>query len=128
MAYKNNNSVSIHNASSQKPESWYIKAFKANPNARWIFGIDGLPKESCMYRINQDGEKLFNIMLMSKDYLNLKPVWQFIIFSYNENNIDKAREIAEKNDIIFMTLQSARWIDKNDPLIPKNKTYSYTPK
>lgn len=128
MTYKNNNSVSIHNASSQKPESWYIEAFKANPNARWIFGIDGLPEESCMYRINQDGEKLFNIMLKSKDYLNLKPVWQFIIFSYNENNIDKAREIAEKNDVIFMTLQSARWIDKNDPLIPKNKTYSYKPK
>src|SRR6056300_462879 len=34
--------VNVHNASSQKNISWYIKAFQANTNARWIFGIDGL--------------------------------------------------------------------------------------
>jgi MoaA/NifB/PqqE/SkfB family radical SAM enzyme len=125
---KYKNEVTVHNASSSKSKDWYIKAFKSNRNARWVFGIDGLPEESCLYRVNQDGVKLFNIMLESKKYLIKKPVWQFIIFSYNENNIDKAKEIADKNDVVFMTLQSARWIDKNDPLIPKNKTYSFTPK
>lgn len=125
---KNKNMVTVHNASSQKSKDWYIKAFKANPNARWVFGIDGLPEESCMYRVNQDGNKLFNIMIEAKKYLNFTPVWQFIIFSYNEKNVKKAKKMAEDNDLVFMTLQSARWISEDDPLIPKNKNYSFTPK
>lgn len=128
MTVKYKNQVVIHNASSTKSKDWYIKAFKTNPNARWVFGIDGLPEESCLYRINQDGVKLFNIMIESKKYLNLKPVWQFIIFSYNENHIEQAKQMADKNDIIFMTLQSSRWNNENDPLIPKNKNLSYKPK
>ena len=60
--YKNGND-SIHNASSAKSEEFYIKCFEAHPDAKWIFGIDGMPEESSMYRVNQDGEKLFKIML-----------------------------------------------------------------
>jgi len=113
--------VSVHNASSQKPLSWYIKAFQAYPNAKWIFGIDGLPNESHIYRVNQDGEKLFNIMLESKKYLKQKPLWQYIIFRYNQDHVDQARQIAEDNDLVFIILQSSRWMDANDPLIPTNE-------
>jgi len=113
--------VSVHNASSQKPLSWYIKAFKAYPNARWIFGIDGLPNESHIYRVNQDGEKLFNVMLESKKYLKQKPFWQYIIFKYNQDHVDQARQIAEDNDLVFIILQSSRWMDANDPLTPTNE-------
>jgi len=83
----------IHNASSLKSKKWYIEAFKAHPDMRWIFGIDGLPKDSCMYRVNQDGEKLFDIMLESKKYLNtIKQGYKdcglkmnFLIKALNEN-------------------------------------------
>ena len=128
MTYDKGKKVVVHNASSTKPKNWYIKAFKANPNAKWVFGIDGLPEESHKYRVNQDGIKLFNIMIESKKHLNSKPIWQYIIFSYNENNIEQAKKIADENQVMFMTLQSARWKDKNDSLIPKNKNLSYTPK
>jgi len=67
-------------------------------------------------------------MIESKKHLNSKPIWQYIIFSYNENNIEQAKKIADENQVMFMTLQSARWKDKNDSLIPKNKNLSYTPK
>ena len=60
--YKKDIQVTVHNASSQKPMKWYIKAFQAHPKAKWIFAIDGLPEESNMYRINQDGEKLYKVM------------------------------------------------------------------
>jgi len=33
---------------------WYESAFESNPNAEWHFGLDGLPEESHLYRINQD--------------------------------------------------------------------------
>ena len=71
--YKNGNEASIHNASSAKSEKFYIKCFEAHPDAKWIFGIDGMPEESSMYRVNQDGEKLFKIMLKSKEYLTKSP-------------------------------------------------------
>ena len=49
-----------------------------------------------MYRVNQDGEKLFKIMLKAKEYLTKSPSWQYIVFSYNEHNIEKAKETLQK--------------------------------
>jgi hypothetical protein len=122
ITYKNKNNVFVHNASSTKSKEWYIEAFKANPDARWTFGIDGLPEESHIYRKNQDGVKLFNIMLESKKYLKKLPVWQIIVFGYNENNIEKCKQMAEKADVKILILQSSRWL-KDDPLKPKNPEY-----
>ena len=116
--------LEIHTAASQKSKAFYIKCFKANPLADWLFGIDGLPEESNLYRINQDGEKLFNIMIESKKYLKQTPTWQYIVFSYNEDHIEQAKKLAKENGVRFMLLQSSRWTDNNDPLKPKKKDVS----
>jgi len=113
--------VHVHNASSAKPKSWYIKAFQAYPNARWIFGIDGLPNESHIYRVNQDGEKLFDIMCEAKKYLINSPTWQYIIFRYNQDHIEEAKQMAIDNDLNFIMLQSSRWLNNDDPLMPTNE-------
>ena len=109
----------VHNASSHKPEKAFIECFEANPDAEWIFGIDGLPEESHKYRINQDGEKLFRMMLEAKKILKKTPIWQYIIFKYNEHNIEKAKAIANKHDLTFMLVQSSRWKGDEDYLKPK---------
>ena len=121
MLRKKNVRCEIHNAASAKSKEYYIKCFKANPDAEWIFGIDGLPEESHMYRVNQDGEKLFNIMVESKKYLKNKPIWQYIVFSYNETHIEQAKKLAKEVDVPFMLIQSSRWEGDDDPLKPKNK-------
>ena len=113
--------VEVHLASSLKPMKHYIESFKANPKANWIFGIDGIPEESHKYRVNQDGRKLFNIMLESKKYLQTKPLWQFIIFSYNEHSLDEAMKMAKEADVNFILINSARWTDDDDWLMPKTK-------
>lgn len=113
--------VSVHNASSVKNLDWYIKAWGANPNAQWFFGIDGLPKDSHIYRINQDGIKLFNIMKKAAKYLNFKPTWQYIIFKYNENDIDEAISLAKSIKVNFFTMKSSRWIGDKDPYMPADK-------
>jgi MoaA/NifB/PqqE/SkfB family radical SAM enzyme len=112
----------VHVSASHKPEKYYIECFKANPNAKWFFGIDGLPKDSHKYRVRQNGEKLFNIMLESRKYLTLPPVWQYIIFSYNENDIEEAKALCQKHDIKLVLIKSNRWID-NDPLKPSSKEH-----
>ena len=103
-----NHSIMVSCASSHKPKEFYFDAFKINPNAEWIFGIDGLPADSHKYRVNQDGEKLYNIMSEWKYYLNVKPYWQFIIFEYNKNDIEKAKKMAAKIDVNFALLKSGR--------------------
>ena len=76
-----------------------------------------------MYRINQDGKKLFNIMLESKKILKNPPIWQMLTFSYNENNIDKCIKMVEENDVPIMITQSSRWFGDDDPFKPKNKEF-----
>jgi len=110
----------VHNASSHKPEKAFIECFEANPDATWIMGIDGLPEESHKYRINQDGEKLFRMMLEAKKILKKPPIWQYIIFKYNEHNIEKAKTMADKHDLPFLLVQSSRWKGDEDYLKPKD--------
>jgi MoaA/NifB/PqqE/SkfB family radical SAM enzyme len=122
--YNKDIQVTVHNASSQKPMKWYIKAFQAHPRAKWIFAIDGLPEESNMYRINQDGKKLYEVMLEAKKHLKQTPSWQFIVFSYNEHNLEKAKQMAIDKGLMFIVLHSSRWMGEDDPLRPKSKEYN----
>ncbi len=114
-------SSSVHHASAAKPMKWYPKAFEANPYTRWWFGIDGFPKDSHKYRTNQDGEKLFEIMKLARKHLKTKPYWQYIVFSYNENDIEACHQMAKDIDVDFMIVNSSRWLSENDPLKPTNK-------
>ena len=111
----------VHTAASHKPEKWYKEAFEANTGAYWTFGIDGLPKDSHKYRINQDGEKLFKMACMAAK-MGLLVKWQYLIFNYNEKDIDEARKMAKDNNLILELQKSSRFWE-NDPLMPKNKEY-----
>jgi hypothetical protein len=62
-------------------------------------------------------------MLESKKHLLKLPIWQIIVFSYNENSLKKCQQIADKENVLFNILQSSRWTSDNDPLIPKNSEY-----
>ena len=111
----------IHTAASHKKEEWYRKAFEANTDAYWTFGIDGLPKDSHKYRINQDGEHLFKMACMAAKIVD-KVKWQYIVFNYNENDIEEARQMAKDNNLIFEVQKSSRFWE-GDHLMPKNKKY-----
>ena len=126
MIYDQEKSCSVHHASAAKPAKWYPKAYDGNPNACWWFGIDGLPKDSHKYRTNQDGEKLYEMLKIARKHLHQKPIWQFIVFAYNENDIDEAHQMAIDIDVDFMIVNSSRWLDDNDPFKPVNPKHSLT--
>ena len=113
--------ATIQHASAAKPFDWYMKAFKINPNARWRFSIDGLPKDSHKYRINQDGEKLFRVMKECASIMKNKPLWQYIVFNYNENDIETCKQMARDIDVDFHVMKSSRWNGKDDPLMPSKE-------
>ena len=126
MIYEQEKSCSVHHASAAKPAKWYPKAYDANPNACWWFGIDGLPKDSHKYRTNQDGEKLYEMLKIARKNLKRKPIWQFIVFAYNENDIDEAHQMAIDIDVEFMIVNSSRWLSNDDPFKPVNPKHSLT--
>ena len=106
----------VSTAASYRSSDWYIDCFNANRNAEWMFGIDGMPEESHWYRKNQNGEKLFDIMIKGRE-LGMKIRWQYIIFRYNQNSIEEAKALARQHGIVFELNYSSRW-DKNDPYKP----------
>ena len=113
--------VLVQTASSFKPMSWFKKAFQAYPEADWRFGLDGLPEESHKYRVNQDGKKIFQVMLEGKKILKNAPIWQYIVFKYNEHHQLQAKRMAKENGLNFVILKSSRWLPKGDPLRPTNE-------
>lgn len=124
ICYKKSTGVKVQTASSHKSINWYREAWQAHPDAKWQFGIDGLPEESHNYRINQDGSKLFNVMCEAKKYLNTKPIWQYIVFRFNEESMDKVKLMAKENDLDLIVMFSSRWLGINDPLKPTNLEWS----
>ena len=102
-----------------KKDSWWDLSFEKMNSLKhmWTFGLDGLPKDSSKYRINQDGEDVWRQMLRGVAAGN-NIQWQYIVFNYNENDIDEAKKMAKDNGITFMLLESARWRSGDDPLKP----------
>ena len=43
------------------------------------------------------------------------------LVNYNEDNIEEAQEMARREGVTFMLLQSSRWNSENDPLRPSKK-------
>ena len=109
--------VFVHTAASHKPMDWYRDAFLANKNATWEFGIDGLPQDSPKYRINQNGEYLFNVMKTGVELGN-DIRWQYIIFKYNENDITQAIDLAQRHKIPIHINKSSRWSGPDDQYKP----------
>ncbi len=115
---------SIHTAATAKhiKEDYYIKLFNANPDIRWIFGIDGLPGQSEKYRINQDSAFLMRMMILAAEY-GVPTTWQWIAFSFNEDSIDQAKAIADTWGITLEIVASSRWFNPDDPRRPKHELY-----
>ena len=114
----------VHTAASHKPETWWREAFLANTDARWCFGIDGPPELSHLYRVNQDGEHLFNMMCLAKE-LGIDTHWHYIVFSHNEHAVDQYRELARSKGIKIQFKLSAREMGLSDSFAPINKKYDW---
>jgi len=124
MCKEKNIEVCVHTAASHQPIEWYEKAFESNLEAIWQFGIDGLPESSHLYRKNQDGKKLFEVMLKAKNK-GLPVSWQFIEFDYNANEIEEAKLLATYYKIDFLLIHSNRNLHATKL---EKKTHDFLPK
>lgn len=83
------------------------------------FAIDGVPDNFTQYRINADWSSIkLGIDILTKT--NVKTVWQYIPFSFNEDTIEQARQLSQTLGFDeFVISPSDRW-DNNDSLQPTN--------
>ena len=120
-----NRKVVVQTAVAVKPKIWWTKSFMMSmgKNVEWIFAIDGLPKDSNKYRVNQDGEKLYDIMLRCASF-GVKTRWQYIVFNYNEKDVETCKSIADKHGIKFLQITSGRWGTEVLKSLQPSKDYS----
>jgi hypothetical protein len=53
-------------------------------------------------------------------------VWQYIIFGYNEHEIDRAIEIAEKENFALVFVNTNRGFNPKNPLFRNNVDFKLT--
>jgi hypothetical protein len=53
-------------------------------------------------------------------------VWQYIIFGYNEHEVDRAIEIAKEEDFSLLLINTNRGFNSDSPLFRKNVDFQLT--
>ena len=86
-----------------------------------IFALDGLPKDSHIYRVGQDGEAVWERMKQFNSN-GINVIWQYIVFKYNEADMEAAKKLAKDNNINIDFKASNRWEDDDElkPLSPQH--------
>lgn len=123
-SFKAGKHIRINTAATAKNKGldWYKRMFDAHPEAKWTFGIDGLDDKSEWHRINQDSELIFNAMKLASTYPDMDVVWQYIIFSFNENDVDEAIALADELGVTIRVDLTSAFGDL-DYLKPKKKEF-----
>lgn len=106
--YPNVNMFRIATAANGPSLEWYKNAFERTPkNCRWVFGIDGLPDTSMIYREGQNSQLVWDAMMLGND-MGVDVSWQYIVFEYNVHQIKEALRIAEEKNMRIVILDSNR--------------------
>ena len=104
----------IQTAAHQKNIDWYKKAFElTGNNVTWIFGLDGLPEVSHLYRKNQNSQLIYDAMMLGRE-MSVNIQWQMIIFDFNEHQIEQVKTICQEKGIQPRFIASNRK-SKNKP-------------
>ncbi|MDP2644649.1 MAG: radical SAM protein [Desulfobacterales bacterium] len=103
---------------SGKTLAWWEKVFnRLDSRDRVCFGLDGLQDTAHLYRVNTNFTRVFEAMKLGAAIRRATIEWQFIIFSFNQHQIEAAARLAHKSGIRFTLLQSGRF-KSDDPLLP----------
>ena len=106
-------------------DKWWDKAYSYGLGENcWVFGVDGLDEKSELYRIGSNFKQVWETMKMGVQ-AGHPIVWQFIIFGYNEHEIEQAKEIAHKEGITLLLIKTNRGFDPRSRTLRKNVQKQY---
>ena len=118
--------VRIATVGSGKSDAWWDEAYSygVGENA-WYFGVDGIDKKSELYRVGSNFDDVWKRMQQGRD-LGHNIVWQYIIFGYNEHEVDRAVEIAKQEDFSLLLINTNRGFNPNNRLLRSNVDFQIT--
>ena len=106
-------------------DKWWEKAYSYGLGENcWYFGVDGLDEKSELYRIGSNFKQVWETMKMGVQ-AGHPIVWQYIIFGYNEHEIEQAKEIAHKEGITLLLVKTNRGFDPRSRTLRKNVQKQY---
>jgi len=105
---------------------WWKQAYSYGKSTNaWYFGVDGIDEKSELYRIGSNFENVWEMMKLGRDLGNVI-VWQYIIFGYNEHEVDRAIEIAKEENFALLFVNTNRGFNPDNPLLRKNVDFKLT--
>jgi MoaA/NifB/PqqE/SkfB family radical SAM enzyme len=113
-------SIGMHtNGAFRSIEWWKKTANILDHRDRITFSIDGLPRNNHLYRVNSKWETIENGIKTIVEYNpDIKIIWKWILFKYNQYDIDAGIELAKKLGFHgFRIVKSVRYT-VDDPLTP----------
>ena len=118
--------IRIATVGSGKSDAWWDEAYSygVGENA-WYFGVDGIDEKSELYRVGSNFQDVWKRMKQGRD-LGHVIVWQYIIFGYNEHEIDKAIAIAKEENFSLLLINTNRGFWPDNPLFRKNVDFKLT--
>ena len=126
MCHGQGKAVRIATVGSGKSDAWWDEAFSYGQGENaWYFGVDGIDRKSELYRVGSNFEDVWKRMKQGRD-LGHVIVWQYIIFGYNEHEIDRAIEIAKQEDFSLLLINTNRGFRSDNPLLRKNVDFTLT--
>lgn len=87
----------IHTNGGLKHPEYYKKIAQLTNSRDWFkFNVDGLSDTNEIYRRNVSWDKIIENMKAFNENKNCTSEWQFIIFPWNEHQVEEARELSIK--------------------------------
>lgn len=124
----------VTNGSYKSTNFWTEVAKILNDKDAIVFSVDGFDNESNnQYRVNSDFDSIVNgVKTISEVNPTLNIIWSTIIFSFNENHLDKIEKVATESGATDLQIVKSNlfgsnidtYIDPNlkyDPLEPISK-------
>ena len=111
---------------SYKTKSWWQELVSLLDKDDTItFAIDGTSDNFTKYRVNADWESI-NWGIDTVTNSHVKSIWQYIPFSFNENDIDQANELSKELGFDeFLIMPSDRWNGEDDWLKPNKHNITF---
>lgn len=113
--------VVINTSGSGRNSDWWKKFVEVlTPDDEIEFAIDGIPSNFTQYRVNANWDQIESAIKHCVG--RVKTTWKYIPFSYNENDVDTAKQISVNLGMDQFNVEpSDRWIE-NDWLKPTKFT------
>ena len=124
MCAEQNKFTKISTVGGGKDDNWWDEAFSygVGKNA-WYFGVDGIDEKSELYRVGSNFKEVWSRMLHGRDKGH-NIVWQYIIFDFNIDDMDKAVEIAKQENFSLLFINTNRPFNPDNPYLRKNVNYN----